>query len=192
MKKVLCCMCFIFILLFFSSCVTQVNNQSDSISTMNIPHSLIRFCGLEQDEFIESISSNHNDIYTEVKAEGEDVVVSMTESQKQNLIKQTEQIIDNSLEDYYNFSPEYRFYGSNDYKKVEFYHDEHLRKLDEEIAILKVASQYAQMQLLMDDSEDWSVEVKVYNCHTGKLVAEATVPHDHFRSTSEDWTRSYE
>ena len=192
MKKVLFCMCFIFILLVFSSCVTQVNNQSDSISTMTIPHSLIRFCGLEKDEFIESFSSNHNDIYTEVKVEGEDVVVSMTEPQRQNFIKQTERIIDNSLDDYYNYNSEYKFHGSSDYKKVEFYHDEHLRKLDEETAILKVVSQYAQMQLLTDNTRDWNVEVKVYNCHTGKLVGEGTAPHDHLRWTSEDWSKSYE
>ena len=100
MKKVLFCMCFIFILLVFSSCVTQVNNQSDTISTIIIPASYIRFCGIEQDEYIESFYSNYNDIYTEVKAEGEDIVVNMTEPQRQNFIKQTEQFIDKFLEEY--------------------------------------------------------------------------------------------
>lgn len=192
MKKVLCCMCFTFILLFFSSCVTQVNNQSDSISTMIIPRSFLRFTGVEQDEFIESFSSNYNDIYTEVKAEGEDVVVSMTELQRQNFIKQNERDTDSALEDYYSYNSKYKFCGSDNYKKVEFYHDEHLPKLDEGATILWVVSGYGLMQLLTNNSGDWSVEVEVYNCHTGKLVAEGTAPHEHLGWTSEDWTRSYE
>ena len=189
MKKVLCCMCSLFILLFFSSCVTQVNNQSDSISKIIIPNSLIQYSGDKQDEFIESFPS---DLYTDIKAEGEYVVVSMTESQRQKNIKQTEQFIDDFLEDYYNDNSEYKFCGSDDYKKAEFYYDEKLPLSGEGAAIIGVVGEYGLMQLLTDNSGDWNVEVKVYNCHTGKLVAEATVPHDHLRWTSEDWAKSYE
>ena len=185
-------MCFIFILLVFSSCVTQVDNQSDTISTIIIPRSMLQFTGIEQDEYIESFYSNYNDIYTEVKAEGEDIVVSMTEPQRQNFIKQIERIIDNSLEDYYNNNPKYKFHGSSDYKKAEFYYDEKLSFSGEGLALIGVVGEYGLMQLLTDNTGDWNVEVKVYNCHTGKLVGEGTAPHERLGWTSEDWSKSYE
>ena len=42
------------------------------------------------------------------------------------------------------------------------------------------------MQLLTNNSGDWSVEVKIYNCHTSKLVTEGTVPYDHMKWTLDD------
>ena len=182
MKKVLCCMCSLFILLFFSSCVTQVKNQSDSISTIIIPASYIRFCGIEQDEYIESYPLEQ---CIGIKADGEDVVINMTESQRQNIINQTEQFIDDFLEDYYKYNSEYKFHGSDDYKKAEFYYDEKF-SFSEMGSILGVLGEYGQMQLLTNNSGDWNVEVKIYNCHTGKLVSEGTVPYDHMKWTLDD------
>ncbi len=86
----------------------------------------------------------------------------------------------------------YNFIGDNEYKNATYYFDE---KLDMKIvasAVYGVIANYAMNYVITTNDPDWNVHLKIYNCHTNKLVAEGDVAYEKVSWDDEDWAESYE
>lgn len=105
MVRVLC-LCILFC---FSSCAK--NTVSDILPTnaevyeIIIPDSLLNISGISELEYIASFDNETHDVYTDVQLVDDEVILYLTDIQRQNLINQVKDTIDIILEDYYQSNP---------------------------------------------------------------------------------------
>lgn len=196
-KKVLLCIC---ILLCLQAC-TQAVNYNDSKATelkqeiheVMIPKSLLQFAGETQTEFVQSFNKEEDsEIYSDVKIVNGEVFLYLTEAQRNNFLKKIKANINTLLKDFFNLNSDYKIDINSDYTSIDYYYDEKLSKPIEAKAVGGVIVESGFYYILNKYDSNWSINLKIYNCHTGKIVSEGTVPYDNMEWTPDDWEKSYE
>lgn len=130
MKRMICTLLCLCILFCFSSCAK--NTVSDILPTnaevyeIIIPNSLLSISGISELEYIASFDNETHDVYTDVQLIDDEVILYLTDTQRQNLINQVKDTIDIILEDYYQCNTNYSFIGDDDYKSITFIYDENI------------------------------------------------------------------
>ena len=92
---------------------------------------------------------------------------------------------------FFEADPSYSFQGSEDYTEISFYYDEKLSPNLQGTAVFGATVGYAHNYILINNAEDWSVHLKIYNCHTKNIVAEGVLPGDELSFDEKDWEESY-
>ena len=59
-------------------------------------------------------------------------------------------------------------------------------------SMVGLVTYFGILQIFTTGDSNWSVEVTVYNCHTGKQVSSAVMPEGGFSIGDEEWKISYE
>lgn len=156
-----------------------------------IPNSLISFTRVETDEYVDSMNELGNNYLLSAEKNSEGIEVKMTESQKQEFIKKNEGFVQDCIDD---FTGQNELYSVvyDDYSKLELYFDEHYEYITLLASMVGLVTYFGILQIFTTGDSNWSVEVTVYNCHTGKQVSSAVMPEGGFSIGDEEWKISYE
>lgn len=196
MKRMICTLLCLCILFCFSSCAK--NTVSDTLPTnaevyeIIIPNSLLSISGISELEYIASFDNETHDVYTDVQLIDDEVILYLTDTQRQNLINQVKDTIDIILEDYYQCNTNYSFIGDDDYKSITFIYDENISESLETKVLGAVFAKYAYLNVLEHKDPNWKIHLQIYNCHTNKLVIEGDLEKERVSWSQDDWARSYE
>ena len=196
MKRMICTLLCLCILFCFSSCAK--NTVSDILPTnaevyeIIIPNSLLSISGISELEYIASFDNETHDVYTDVQLVDDEVILYLTDIQRQNLINQVKDTIDIILEDYYQCNTNYSFIGDDDYKSITFIYDENISENLETKVLGAVFAKYAYLNVLEQKDPNWKIHLQIYNCHTNKLVIEGDLEKERISWSQDDWARSYE
>lgn len=196
MKRMICTLLCLCILFCFSSCAK--NTVSDILPTnaevyeIIIPDSLLNISGISELEYIASFDNETHDVYTDVQLVDDEVILYLTDIQRQNLINQVKDTIDIILEDYYQSNPDYKFMGDKNYQSITFSYDENISERLETTVLGAVFAKYAYLNVLEHKDPNWKIHLQIYNCHTNKLVIEGDLEKERVSWSQDDWARSYE
>lgn len=166
-------------------------NNKEEIFTITIPESYFTFTNTQIDENIDSLKKLGNEYITNVKKENNTIILQMTESQKNNLIERNNKYIETLLNNFSNANEKYHYEFNSDFSELTYYFDENLSDTMQIKTVFGVAASYALNNILKTNNQNWSIHIKIINCHTNKTVAEGTIPEDTIKYGKQEWENSY-
>lgn len=129
---------------------------------------------------------------TDVRQEGDDFVLEVTQEQKEALTARNRENMDEILSEVQEADPEYAVELSDDYSEAVYQYDENIDSNLQAKLLLSMTTIYALNGIIETGDADWSVRVSIVNCHTGKTVAQATLPEETITFGQSEWQASYE
>lgn len=178
--------------IFVHSDISASNIGKEKLVTIVIPESYFEYAGSDAAKAAESCIELGDEYCTSAEAKDNDLVLKVTDRQRENLIKRNNEFIDELLTSFKRFNSEYEFTGSEDYSEVTFYYDEDITTILQIESVFGVTVGYGLNSILQNNSETWSVHLKIVNCHTGKTVVEGDIPQDIMTYGPDEWKNSYE
>lgn len=110
---------------------------------------------------------------------------------KKENVKRQKGFLENCKERFLSHSDQYSIKNDN-YRKISMYYDENIEDVSELLALVSIITYSGILQILETNDSDWKVEVNIYNCHTGSLVASGTFPGEGLEFGQDEWIASYE
>lgn len=159
--------------------------------TITFPESFFLFTGSDPQESAEGCIELGSEYCTDVRVVEGCMMLEVTQKQRDNLLEQGNDFMETLMAPFYNADPSYSFQGSEDYTEISFYYDEKLPSAVQLQAITGSVSGYAYNYILLNNTGDWSVHLKIYNCHTKNLVVDVELPKDKLSLGDKDWEKSY-
>lgn len=170
------------------SSVESHTADNASLSEYLIPQSYFNFAGtMTPDDF----TGLGNEYCTDAEATDDGIVVYLTDTQRDNLIERNLENVKDAMTSFEEANELYSYSLSDDFKSVELRFDENLSDDEAGRALVASISTQALNQLLSTGNPEWSVNVSVFNCHTGNLAVSGDLPADEFYLNAEAWERSY-
>lgn len=166
------------------------NKNKEEVFTIIIPETYFEYSGGNVTEAAASYTELGEEFCTSAEAKDNDLIIEVTDKQRQNLIKRNNDYIEELVNDFKNSNTSYNVVGDQEYKELTIYADENFKPALLAKAIL-TSEVYMINNILENDNKDWSVYVKIVNCHTGKTVAEGILPQNDFSFGEEEWKASY-
>lgn len=189
--------CLLFIMLICTACSDDHNPQIQSepeTILITIPESYFRFTRADIEEQVES----YKKYCTNVKIEDADLVLEVTEKQRNNLVDMNDEYIEKTVEEFKAVDSNYNCELSPDYSSVVYEYDEKLYEYDREEngriqagILMGVTSTHVLNGILENNNPDWEIQLVVKNCYNGNVVAETVLPEGGFTIRNEDWEASY-
>ena len=158
---------------------------------IRFPASLFTFMGSAVEETQQAFLEEGDRYCEAVEIDGGDLIVTMTPAQKERLLEDYDAFLAERISAFLAEDENYRFEGSADYTSFSLYYDEDIPTNLEAFSLLGIISGYGIRRILTENDPDWSVHCRVVNCHTGKVVAEGTLPQDTFSFGEAEWAASY-
>ncbi len=195
MRRLLVVSCFGFMLALMA-CSNEGGDSkeqsAEQLIKIEIPESYFKFTGETVESNASSLEGLGSEYVSSVNIVEESIQLTATEEQRDNLIERNEETAKNFLTEFSESSEVYSYKESVDYSSLEVYYDEKLAINTQLNAIFGVAAAYGLNQILQGNDEEWTVNIKIYNCHTQKLVVEMDIPQDEVSFGAEEWEKSYE
>ena len=98
--------------------------------------------------------------------------------------------IDDILDQVEEENSEYSCELSSDYSKVVYKYDENIDGILQAKILVSLTSIYVMNGII--ETNDWSVDASIVNCHTGKTVVQGTFPGASLTFGEAEWKASYE
>ena len=191
MKRILKITILLMAVLLLAGCSGQ-SREDEELITITLPESLHKYCGKTADEVYASLLNAGEEYYTEAEVRGEDLILRMTEEQRQFHIKENNEYIEELLSVLYEADPAYRFEGDENYVNLTYYFDENISDFTDTQAVYAVSCMYAMNYILENNTTDWHVHIEIYNCHNGNLVVDMDLPEETVVIGPKQWEASYE
>lgn len=160
--------------------------------TYIIPETVWEYAGITQEEVVQSIRELGDGNYTDVKVVDQNVEVELSEIERNILIRRNDEYLDELVKYYKAYNFEYRYVGDENYQQLKLYFDEKIPHSLYVKIVHYLPAVYGMNYILKNNTEDWNVEICVYNCHTNKLVVSANAPYETVTCGPDEWKASYE
>lgn len=166
--------------------------KTPKTETYIIPETFWGYTGTSPEEGVESIRKLGDDYYTDVKVVDRNVQVELTERQRENMIRRNDEYIAELAENFEKHNSEYRYVGDENYQKLDFYFDEKIPDILHVKTLFGISGAYGLNYVLKNHDTEWQVDLKIYNCHTNKIVATVDVPNETVTYGPAEWKASYD
>lgn len=166
--------------------------EEESTEICIIPVSYWAFSGMTPEEGVESFESLEEGYYTSVEVVEEGVQLELTKQQRDKLIQRNNEFIEELAEKFLSCNEEYRYVPDESYHQLAFYFDEKIPMITHVFSVYGIACTYGMNDILLNHTQDWSVDVSIYNCHTDQLVVSVQIPNESVTYGDEEWAKSYE
>ena len=153
-----------------------------------IPASIFRFTNTD----IEDNMEDFRDYCTGVRRDGDDLILEVTPSQKDNLIEMYAGSIDDVLEDLEEEDQGYYVEADKDHSRFVYHYDEDIDGILEAKMLLAITASDVLTGIVETGDPDWNVRAKIVNCHTGLTVGEGTLPDGSIAFGTDEWQASYD
>lgn len=158
------------------------------VTEIIIPESYLNFVDADPEETAES----YKDYCSGVEAEGNSVVIKVTEQEKDALIEMNTDFIEEAMGEFQAENEAYSCQFEDDFSSVTYQYDENISMTVQAKVLMGVTATYVLNGILENEASDWSVKVNIVNCHTGNTVAQGTLPEDEITFDESTWEKSYE
>lgn len=162
--------------------------DTEQLTEIVIPASYLQFADADAEDTAES----YREYCTDSKVRDTDVVLEVTDSQKDDIIQMNQDFIDRTLDEFKDGNPEYSYELADDYSSIVYAYDEKIDASLQAQLLMGVTSMYALNGIIENNTSEWSVEIAIENCHTGKTVAHGILPEDTVSFGESEWRESYE
>lgn len=189
MKKILL-ICLLLVCNMICGC-SQTSEEILKTETYIIPASYLKFTGTSASDLMDSFEELGDEFYTSVIEINDEVQIELTEDQLKNLVKRFNSFIDETVDEFLEINDMYSCVLDDNYKKISLYFDEYIPVAGQYKAILGIASYYGINDMLLNKTENWNVQVEIYNCHTNKLVVSFDLPDGEASWGPKEWEASY-
>ena len=162
--------------------------DTENLTEIIIPASYLQFAGADAEDTAES----YREYCTDSEVRDTDVVLEVTDSQKDNIIQMNQDFIERTLDEFKDGNPEYLYELADDYGSIVYAYDEKIDASLQAQLLMGVTSMYALNGIIENNTSEWSVEIAIENCHTGKTVAHGILPEDTVSFGESEWRESYE
>lgn len=162
--------------------------DTEKLTEIVIPASYLQFAGADAEDTAES----YREYCTDSEVRDTDVVLEVTDSQKDNIIQMNQDFIERTLDEFKDGNPEYLYELADDYSSIVYAYDEKIDASLQAQLLMGVTSMYALNGIIENNTSEWSVEIAIENCHTGKTVAHGILPEDTVSFGESEWRESYE
>ncbi len=156
-----------------------------------IPTSYWQYSGSTPEAAAESMLRLGEDYVTAARVVSDGVELDLTEAQRDNLIRRNNDYHDSILSSFMSYSSDYRYDPDPTYQQVTLYFDEKLPPAVNIKTVFMLTAGYGMNYILQNNTTDWNVELRIYNCHTGKLVCSFNAPSEEASCGPEEWEASY-
>ena len=183
-------------------CSCQSAKSTEETRKITLPVSYMVFStgkAEDSDEYLESVEETVEVIkalgpeyITDVTVLDGSLVLEVTEKQRDKLIEWNNEKMAEWVDPLLKADPLYSFTGSEDYTEATFYYDEKCSALVALKAIGAASGGYAFNNILINDTTDWNVHLRIYNCHTNRIVVDVNIPEEQAVLNDEVWAASYE
>ena len=136
-----------------------------------IPASIFRFTNTD----IEDNMDDFRDYCTGVRRDGDDLILEVTPSQKDDLIEMYAGSIDDVLEDLAEEEQGYYVEADKDHSRFVYHYDEDIDGILEAKMLLAITASDVLTGIVETGDPDWNVRAKIVNCHTGLTVGERDI-----------------
>ena len=162
--------------------------DTEKLTEIVIPASYLQFAGADAEDTAES----YREYCTDSEVRDTDVVLEVTDSQKDDIMQMNQDFIDKTLDEFKDGNPEYSYELADDYSSIVYAYDEKIDASLQAQLLMGVTSMYALNGIIENNTSEWSVEIAIENCHTGKTVAHGILPEDTVSFGESEWRESYE
>ena len=162
--------------------------DTEQLTEIVIPASYLQFAGADAEDTAESYRA----YCTDSEVRDTDVVLEVTDSQKDDIMQMNQDFIDKTLDEFKDGNPEYSYELADDYSSIVYAYDEKIDASLQAQLLMGVTSMYALNGIIENNTSEWSVEIAIENCHTGKTVAHGILPEDTVSFGESEWRESYE
>ena len=153
-----------------------------------IPASIFRFTNTD----VEDNMDDFRDYCTGVMRDGDDLILEVTPSQKEDLIEMYAGSIDDVLEDLAEEEQGYYVEADKDHSRFVYHYDEDIDGILEAKMLLAITASDVLTGIVETGDPDWNVRAKIVNCHTGLTVGEGTLPDGSIAFGPDEWQASYD
>lgn len=160
--------------------------DGEHISQVILPETYLTFCGVDPEETAEKLRS----MAETVTETDQGLVLELTESQKEAFREQNQSYIDETLNTFTNTDPDWSY--TIDGTSITYSYDESIKPVLQAELLMGVTAMEGFQQLLDNGDGTWQINLTICNCHTGKVVAEGTLPEETITFDETDWIKSYE
>ena len=155
---------------------------------ITIPASIIRFANTDIEDNMEAFE----DYCTDVRRDGDDLILEVTPTQKEELIEMYAGSIDDVLEDMEEDEQGYYVEADTDHSCFVYHIDENIDGILQAKMLLTITTSDVLTGIMETGDPNWSVSAKIVNCHTGLTVGEGTFPDGSITFGSDEWQASYD
>lgn len=168
----------------------NINEETEQQETIEItlPGSLFEFANTDLQDNKEAFE----EYCTDVREDGDSLVLEVTEEQREALIEMNQKNIDDILDQVAEENSEYSCELSSDYSKVVYKYDENIDGILQAKILVSLTSIYVMNGIIETNNSDWSVDASIVNCHTGKIVVQGIFPGASLTFGEAEWKASYE
>lgn len=164
------------------------SEDTENLTEIVIPESYLQFTGADPEETAES----YQEYCTNAEVSGADVVLEVTDKQKDNIMQMNQSFIDKTLEKFKDENTDYSYEMDENYASIVYAYDENIDAYLQAQLLMGVTSIYVLNRMIENTTSEWSVEVTIENCHTGKTVAHGELPEDTLTFGESEWRESYD
>lgn len=160
----------------------------ETTEEITIPASIFKFANTDIEDNMEAFG----DYCTDVRRDGDDLILEVTPSQKEELIEMYTGSIDDVLEDMAEEEQGYYVETDIDHSRFVYHYDENIDGILEAKMLLTITASDVLTGIMETGDPDWNVRAKIVNCHTGLTVGEGTFPGGSITFGPDEWKASYD
>lgn len=153
-----------------------------------IPASIFKFANTDIEDNMEAFE----DYCTDVRRDGDDLILEVTPTQKEELIEMYAGSIDDVLEDMEKDEQGYYVEADTDHSRFIYHIDENIDGILQAKMLLTITTSDVLTGIMETGDPNWSVSAKIVNCHTGLTVGEGTFPDGSITFGPDEWKASYD
>lgn len=155
---------------------------------ITIPASIFKFANTDIEDNMEAFE----DYCTDVRRDGDDLILEVTPTQKEELIEMYAGSIDDVLEDMEKDEQGYYVEADTDHSRFIYHIDENIDGILQAKMLLTITTSDVLTGIMETGDPNWSVSAKIVNCHTGLTVGEGTFPDGSITFGPDEWKASYD
>ena len=161
---------------------------TETAEEIRIPASIFRFANTD----IEDNMDEFGDYCTGVRRDGDDLIIEVTPSQKEELMEMYAGSIDDVLKDMAEEEQGYYVETDKDHSCFVYHYDEKIDGILEAKMLLMITTSDVLTGIMETGDPAWNVRAKIVNCHTDLTVGEGTFPGGSITFGPDEWQASYD
>lgn len=163
-------------------------NQPKNLEEVTIPASIFEFANSDIEDNFEEFS----EYCYSVERDGNDLILGVTPSQKEELIEMYSDSIDDVLEKMTEEEQGYFVETDKDHSRFVYHYDEKIDGVLQAKMLLMITTSDVLIGILETKDPNWNVQAKIVNCHTGLTIGETTFPEGSMTFGPDEWKASYD
>ena len=163
-------------------------DQPKNLEEITIPASIFEFANSDIEDNFEEFS----EYCYSVERDGNDLILGVTPSQKEELIEMYSDSIDDVLEKMTKEEQGYYVETDKDHSRFVYHYDEKIDGVLQAKMLLTITTSDVLIGILETKDPNWNVQAKITNCHTGLTIGETTFPEGSMTFGPDEWKASYD